>query len=141
MPADSQLLGIEIVEQFVDHLRTIRDPRLHVVRGCALQLERVLQSQQLPRPDVVVSGIPFSAMSRAQGANLMTAIHAVLPVGGTFVAYQVRKSVCDLAAKHFGPARQSLVLANFPPLRIFEWQKPETAARHGAQRVRAESGS
>lgn len=123
MPADARLLGIEIVEQFADSLRTIPDPRLQVVQGCAHELERLLRSQNLPRPDVVVSGIPFSAMSREKGAALVKQIHGILPVGGTFVTYQVRSRVRELADELFGPALQSAVVANVPPLRLFEWQK------------------
>lgn len=123
MRADAQLLGIEIVEQFADALRAIPDPRLHVVQGCALGLDRVLKSRRLPRPDVVISGIPFSAMPRVKGAALVRKIHALLPIGGTFVTYQVRARVRDFADELFGPARESVVLANFPPLRIFEWRK------------------
>jgi phospholipid N-methyltransferase len=129
MPEDAQLLAIEIVSQFAQILRRIPDPRLRVVQGCALELDRVLRSQRLPQPDVVVSGIPFSALSRAKGARLVRKIHAALPAGGTFVAYQVRNRVCDLAAELFGPPRRSLVLANIPPLQIFEWQKVESAVQ------------
>jgi phosphatidylethanolamine/phosphatidyl-N-methylethanolamine N-methyltransferase len=123
MPADSRLIGIEIVEQFAESLRTIPDQRLQVVHGRARDLEPVLRGQGLQRPDVIVSGIPFAAMSRGEGADLVKRIHAVLPAGGIFVAYQFRKRVSELAAECFGPPRESLVLGNFPPLRIYEWRK------------------
>jgi phosphatidylethanolamine/phosphatidyl-N-methylethanolamine N-methyltransferase len=126
MPADAQLLGIEIVEQFAEALRTIPDPRLHVVQGCAHELNRVLSTHRLPRPDVIVSGIPFSTMSREKGAALVKKIHAALPIGGTFVTYQFWTCVRDFADELFGPARESVVLANFPPLHLFEWQKGST---------------
>jgi len=126
MRRDSRLVGIEIVEQFAEALRTIPDPRLHIVQGCALGLDQLLRAHRLPRPDVVISGIPFSALSREEGAALVRTIHALLPTGGTFVTYQIRTRVRELANELFGPARESAVLANIPPLRVFEWQKSAT---------------
>jgi phospholipid N-methyltransferase len=122
MPLDSRLLGIEIVEKFADHLRTIPDRRLRVAQGCASNLSVLLQLHRLPAPDVVVSGIPFSAMSRDEGADLVRQVHATLSPGGAFVAYQVRKRVCELAAEVFGEPRHTAI-AGFPRMHVYEWRK------------------
>ena len=124
MPKDSVLLGIEIVEQFANEVRRIPDARLRVVQGSALDLDQLLRSQRLSQPDVIVSGIPFSTMSREAASSLVRTIHAVLAAASTFVAYQVHPRVCELATEAFGAPQQTLVMANVPPLRIFEWRKP-----------------
>jgi len=131
MPPDSGLLGIEIVEKFADHLRTIPDRRLRVVQGCASRLTMLLQLHRLPAPDVVVSGIPFSAMSRDDGADLMRQIHSVLSPGGMFVAYQVRKRVCELGDKIFGTPRHTVV-RGFPRMDVYEWRKAVALRRREA---------
>jgi phosphatidylethanolamine/phosphatidyl-N-methylethanolamine N-methyltransferase len=125
MPQNSRLLGIEIVEKFADHLRTIPDQRLRVAQACASNLTVLLQLHRLPAPDVVVSGIPFSAISRDEGADLMRQIHSALSPGGTFVAYQVRDRICELAAEVFGEPRHT-VIAGFPRMHVYEWRKALT---------------
>tara|TARA_R110002095_G_scaffold1984_6_gene8846 strand:+ start:2276 stop:2881 length:606 start_codon:yes stop_codon:yes gene_type:complete len=124
LPANARLLCIEVVSEFVNQLRQISDARLLVEEGSALNLEGLLKSNHLSAPDVIVSGVPFSVMTRAEGQALMESIHRVLAPGGTFMTYQFRNSVCELAAASFGtPLQRSFVLWNFPPLEIFVWEK------------------
>jgi phospholipid N-methyltransferase len=126
MQKHARILGIEIVPQFVEILREIPDLRLDVVLGTALEIDEVLKRHQFPTPDVIVSGIPFSTMTRSDGRALVNTIHALLAPGGTFVAYQLRDRILELAAGCFGPPQQAFVLWNLPPLRILQWRKANT---------------
>lgn len=124
LPDQSNLLCIEVVSEFVNHLQRLSDPRLLVEEGSALNLEAHLKSNRLSAPDVIVSGVPFSVMTPEEGRTLIETIHRVLPPGGTFVTYQFRSSVCALAQDCFGPPQgRSLVLWNLPPLEVYVWQK------------------
>jgi phosphatidylethanolamine/phosphatidyl-N-methylethanolamine N-methyltransferase len=117
------LLSIEINPQFCALLRRIRDNRLIVHYGCAQDLANALSLHGLPAPEAIVSGIPFSTMSRPAGSRILAAICAALAPAGRFVAYQVSTQVDDLARPLLGPARVEVELFNIPPMRLYQWQK------------------
>ncbi len=109
MPRTSQLLCIEIVPEFIDHLRQIRDPRLVVLHGNASDLRDILVERNLPMPNTVVSGIPFSNISQEEGQELVRTIHSVLAPQCTFLAYQFRDRISELANEVFGEPQTSFV--------------------------------
>lgn len=124
LPENSNLLCIEVVSEFVNQLQQMTDARLLVEEGSALDLEAILRSNHMSAPDVIVSGVPFSVMSPDEGRHLIQSIHRVLAPGGTFVTYQFRSSVCELAEDCFGaPQRRSFILWNLPPLELYLWKK------------------
>lgn len=123
MQPSSRLLGVELVPEFVDHLRRIPDRRFDVAAGSALQLQAHLTEHHMPPPDVIVSGIPFSTLPEGEGRQLVESIYSALTPGGQFIAYQLRDEVSTLAGQYFGSAETTLVLWNIPPLRIYRWTK------------------
>ncbi len=123
MPPDARLLIIEINPHFCALLRRIRDERLIVHSGNAQELQEILALHRLPAPEAVVSGIPFSTMSRTIGSRILDAISKSLVPGGRFVAYQVSSQVNNLSCPLFGPARVEVELFNIPPLRLYRWDK------------------
>jgi len=124
LSAQSKLLCIEVVNEFVEHLQQISDSRLIVEAESALNLETIVNRNYFPATDVIVSGVPFSVMSPEEGLSLMQSIHSTLRPGGAFVTYQFRSSVCELAEEYFGPPqKRSIVMWNLPPLEIFVWEK------------------
>lgn len=120
------LLVIEINSRFADWIRGVTDdPRLRVHAGDAGELRSILAEHGLPAPDVVLSGIPFSTMTRPQGRRIVEAIREALAPGGRFVAYQVRDRVGELGREVFGPERSSRrEHRNLPPMRVWRWDKP-----------------
>ena len=124
MPATSKLLAIEINPDFIPVLnRLTKDQRLIVHEGSATALQAILDQHELPAPDVVLSGIPFSTMPRALGRDILRSVHDVLEPGGCFVAYQVRDVVEGLGNEVFGHASKQTELLNVPPMRVYKWQK------------------
>lgn len=123
MSPGAKLLSIEINPLFCSLLGRIRDPRLSVHCGSALELREALSQYGLPAPDAVVSGIPFSTMDREVGARILGAISSALAPGGRFVAYQVSNQVDELSRPLLGPARVEVELLNIPPLRLYRWEK------------------
>lgn len=122
MPPDARLLAIELHPRFVRHLeRAIRDPRLLVHRGDAAELGEVLHAHGLSAADAVVSGIPFSHLTRREGRRILRAVRDNLMPGGRFVAYQLRRRVEQLADEVFGPGRVTTELRNLPPMRVSHW--------------------
>jgi phospholipid N-methyltransferase len=125
MRGDARLLGIEINPRFAALLRHWRDPRLLVHEGSAGEIPRILQKHELPAPEVILSGIPFSTMPRELGSAILRSVHRALAPGGLFVAYQVRDRVEILARAFFGRATAvQTELLNVPPMRVYCWQKP-----------------
>jgi len=127
LPPEATLLAIEINPRFARLLRQIPDPRLVVHEGSAAEIEDALRAHDLPSPDLVVSGIPFSTMPRRLGTAILRSAHESLAPGGRFVAYQVRDRVEALGRDVFGPAAVQRELLNVPPMRVYCWDKPVAA--------------
>ncbi|WP_339943040.1 class I SAM-dependent methyltransferase [Novipirellula rosea] len=126
MRPDARLLAIEKTDAFREALDEIADPRFTPQIGDATDLLALLEQHQFGRPDVIVSGVPFSAIPPAVAKDLVHAIHQVLKPGGEFIAYQVRSDVERFARPLFGPAETEFIPINIPPLTVFTWRKIES---------------
>jgi phosphatidylethanolamine/phosphatidyl-N-methylethanolamine N-methyltransferase len=130
MPEDARLLCVEINPRLCACLRRIQDDRLIAYSGNAEQIEEALSAFRLDTPDVVVSGIPLSALSRVSASRILKAISLALAPGGRFVTYQVSRRVQDLSRPFFPLAHVATVLFNVPPVQIYRWRKPVAAGTH-----------
>lgn len=129
LPRQSKLLVIEINPQFASLLKSESDPRLSVYCGSAENIGEALIDNDLPQPDVVVSGIPFSTMSRTLGKRIIRAVWENLSPGGRFIAYQFRDKVAMLGRELLGEPKVDVEFLNVPPMRFYRWDKP--AAKDG----------
>ena len=143
LPKKSKLLAIEINPQFASLLKSEPDPRLSVYCGSAENISEALAANSLPLPDVVVSGIPFSTMSRTLGRRIIRAVWDNLAPGGRFVAYQFRDKVAMLGRELLGDPRVDVEFLNVPPMRFYRWDKPPQAdnrtRRNGKKHPRGSS--
>jgi phospholipid N-methyltransferase len=122
MAPNAKLLAIEINPRFCDLLReTIDDPRLIVHEGSAADISDALAKNDLDKPDVVLSGIPFSTMPTELGLSILRSVKESLAPKGRFVAYQFRDVVHTLGKQIFGAASVQLELLNVPPMRVYRW--------------------
>ena len=124
LPPASKLLAIEITPEFIPILESHGDSRLIVHAGSAEHIREALAAHSLARPDVVISGIPFSTMPPDLGRRILTAVWSCLPPGGHFIAYQFRDKVALLGRPLLGKPETDFELRNVPPVRIFHWRKP-----------------
>lgn len=124
LPAGGRLLTIEINPTFSARLDAIDDPRLVNHCGSAADIEDILGQHGLGRPDVVVSGIPFSTLPQALGRSIIRSMWASLACGGRFVAYQFRSRVARLGRELIGDPDVSMEFRNAPPMRVYRWDKP-----------------
>lgn len=123
MRPDAKLVCIEIDQSFVEMVSKIDDPRLIVHRGSAEHVAEVCADHGLAKPDVILSGIPFSTMPPELGRLIVQRVHDALPPGGRFVAYQFRPHVATLSTPIFGQAeRDELEALNIPPMRVYRWR-------------------
>lgn len=123
MPQDAKLLSIEINPKFNTLVRKIEDSRLIAHLGSAIEIREILSGYGLDLPDAIVSGIPFSTMSRTDGSRIIRAVSSLLPPNGRFVAYQVNSQVATLCQPFMGSGQTSMEYLNIPPMRIFQWVK------------------
>jgi phospholipid N-methyltransferase len=134
MSPNARLLSIEINAHFYRLLKGIRDPRLIAHYGNACELQELLSRYGLDAADAIISGIPFSTMSRSAGTDILAAIASALSPKGRFVAYQVSNRIASLCEPALGTPQVELELFNIPPIRVFAWEKPDvyTDAAHAA---------
>ncbi len=123
MRPDARLLAVEKAAAFVDFLRTIDDHRCVIEHADACDLEAVMRRAAMNQADVIVSGIPFSNLDPAHALQVIDAVHSALVPGGTFLAYQVRDHVNELARCRFGDAEVTFVPWNLPPVHLYRWKK------------------
>ncbi len=123
MRPDARLVAIEINPRFVKLLQRDRDPRLSVHQGSAADIARILEREGLGQADVILSGIPFSTMTRRIGLEILRSVHDSLSEGGVFLAYQVRDRVGDLGRQLFGRGDVQTEMLNVPPMRVYRWIK------------------
>ncbi len=127
MAPDAKLLAIEINPAFVSLIeREIDDPRLIAHCGSATEIPQILAEHGLEKPDVILSGIPFSTMSEALGTDILRSVRDSLAPGGRFVAYQFRDRVHTLGVDVFGRASVQTELLNVPPMRVYRWDIDST---------------
>jgi phospholipid N-methyltransferase len=123
MPQHAKLLSIEINTHFHSLVSRIEDDRLIAHFGSATDLRQIMSQYNLDPPNAIVSGIPFSTMSRSVGSQILEAVSSLLPPNGRFVAYQVNSQVATLCRPFLGTERISTEFLNIPPMRIFQWVK------------------
>ncbi|MEM7015517.1 MAG: methyltransferase domain-containing protein [Verrucomicrobiota bacterium] len=125
MSPDARLLAIEINPKMADEVRNnVDDPRLIVHVGDAAKIGEALALHNLEGPQAVVSGIPFSCIPEDIGSAIQKSICECLSPGGRFVAYQLRDHVAKIGSTVFGDPKICWEWANFPPMRIFRFDKP-----------------
>ncbi|MBN1546871.1 MAG: hypothetical protein JW902_09445 [Syntrophaceae bacterium] len=123
MRQSATLLSIEINPNFHNMVRNIGDERLIAHLGSACELKGILAMYGLEAPEAVISGIPFSTMSREIGCQVIEAVSSMLAANGRFVAYQVSDRVATLCRPYLGSEQVDLEFINIPPMRVFQWQK------------------
>lgn len=83
LPANGKIIAIELNPDLFAELQKIRDPRLEIWHGDVLEL-----SASLPKSDIIISGIPFSLISREESEKIIRQTADALNKGGLFIVYQ-----------------------------------------------------
>jgi phosphatidylethanolamine/phosphatidyl-N-methylethanolamine N-methyltransferase len=125
MPQRAKLLSIEINPHLYASVSKISDDRLIAHLGNACELKKILFMYDMGRPEVVISGIPFSTMNHSTGSQVIEAVSSLLSPNGRFVAYQVSKRVASLCRPFLGTGQMEVELLNIPPIRIYQWAKSD----------------
>ncbi|MBD3318970.1 methyltransferase domain-containing protein [Candidatus Woesearchaeota archaeon] len=84
MRPDARLFSIELNPDFVKKLRQIKDPRLTIIEGNALDLPGLVKNR---RVDYVISGLPLGGMNKLTVATILQGVRKVLGKG-KYVQFQ-----------------------------------------------------
>jgi phospholipid N-methyltransferase len=120
MRPDSNLIVIEMNEDFVNYLRTtFHDPRLHVVHGSAADVCAILKRFGMDGADAVISGIPFTVMPQQVRSKILRDSRRCLREGGKFIVFQFTRAVLPHLRSEFSDVRVGFEPLNILPARLF----------------------
>jgi len=133
MTENSKLIAIEKNSDFCKVLqRSIQDPRLLLFEDSAENVLEILKSCNGAgdlKADCIISGIPFSLLSRRRKMALLKNTHAALKKGGKFLAYQAFFQFHDILKvpleELFGDVQAQYYMFSLPPLLILEAVKKD----------------
>ena len=133
MTENSKLIAIEKNSDFCRVLqRSIQDPRLVLFEDSAENVLEILKSCNGAgdlKADCIISGIPFSLLSRRRKMALLKNTHAALKKGGKFLAYQAFFQFPDILKvpleELFGDVQAQYYMFSLPPLLILEAVKKD----------------
>lgn len=117
---DGQLLTLDTEEHFIAALREhLPDPRLIAVRGSAAQIARHVAALGWSGADVILSGIPYTAMPHDLRDTILQSSARALAPGGVFNAYQYSPYILPLLRRIYGSVETHWVARNIPPAFFF----------------------
>ncbi len=127
---EARLTAVEINPRFADALRQ-RFPQVDVVTGSAEHLEP-------DGVDVVVSGLPWTAMTAARQQRILDAVVAALAPAGRFTTFAYAHAAWTPPARRFAASlrsrfavveRTSVVWGNLPPAFVYRAALPVAVGR------------
>lgn len=133
MNENSKLIAIEKNSDFCKVLqKSIQDPRLVLCEDSAENVLDILKSCNGTgdlKADCIISGIPFSLLSKKRKMAILKNTHAALKKGGQFLAYQAFFQFPDILKipleELFGDVQAQYYMFSLPPLLILEAIKKE----------------
>lgn len=121
---DAALIAIELNLDFVHFLRdSLPDPRLRVLHGSAADVRHLLLPMELRQADCILSGIPYTVLSREMRRHIFLETRQVLSRDGLFVVYQYTRAVLPDLRKTFPSVDLDFEPLNILPARLFRCRK------------------
>lgn len=120
MTPGSRLLAFETNAQLAAKLGRRKDPRLMVSNQSATEVVTAIEQHDLPRPNYVISGIPFSFLDVQSRKQLVMNTNNLLLPGGRFLVYQVSWLMKETLGQVFGNCSTASYLRNLPPVFLMD---------------------
>jgi len=121
---EGQLIAIELNLDFVEFLQdSLSDPRFRILHGSAADVRSLLLPMQLAHADCILSGIPYTVLSRETRLHIFLETRHVLSRDGIFVVYQYTRAVLPDLRHTFPSVDVDFELLNILPARLFRCRK------------------
>jgi phospholipid N-methyltransferase len=120
MPPDARLVVVEKNEDFVRYLKSaFVDSRLYVVHGSAEDVQEELSKLKMDGADYIISGVPYTPMSKSLRARITQEACAALNPGGTVLFYQFTRTALPYLRSCFTQVNRGFEPRNIPPAYLF----------------------
>jgi len=121
----SSLIACEKNKKMAEFLKNeIHDPRLLVIEGDAISMQKVITSLGHHKADCVVSGIPLGTLKKYEQDMLLLTIKELLKNDGVYVQFQYFLSTFLNIKRYFKSVKiKKYVLRNLPPAFVYKCQK------------------
>src|SRR4051812_34875723 len=114
---DARLLAFELDAALAERLAAdVTDPRVQVITDSAANLDAYLDGR---RPEVIVSGLPFTSLPRSAREEILDAARSALADDGVMLVLQYSPFMQRELERRFGSVRRKLSLPNVPPAVLF----------------------
>ena len=127
----AKLAAVELDEALANGIER-RFKNVTVFRGCASQLDTMLNSRARPKADVVISGLPFAIFPEELQEKILRGIVRSLVPGGTFATFAYLQGVILPAGVRFRRKLENtfpevttsqIVWNNMPPAFVYRCRK------------------
>lgn len=125
--SSARFAAVELDPQFAAGIRK-KYPEILLFQGCASQLDTMLESQNLPHPEIIISGLPFAIFPDELQEKILTGAVRALSPGGVFCTFAYIQGTVLPAGirfrrkleKHFAQVEITPVIwKNIPPAIIY----------------------
>lgn len=120
MRPDTQLICLEVNNDFIAELNDLDDPRLHVYNACASSIRSILDELGIDQVDHVVSSLPLALLENAMVQNILRVVGLNLRDGGKFLQYQYSLKNYSDVKPLFSNVKLKFTLRNMPPAFVYE---------------------
>lgn len=115
----SEIIAIETNRDFAEALRGLDDDRLSVVNRSAEDVREIVQSKNWNNADYIISGIPFSFLTKETKHRILKDSATLLADNGCFLGYQTSAHLKPFLAEYFTRVDTEMEYLNIPPMCIY----------------------
>lgn len=129
-PADSQYVGVEINNDFVEHLQEAY-PEATIHHGAAEDLQEILAAAEQDSCDRIISGLPWAAFHPDRQMNLLETLHDALSSDGRFLTFSYTpfhhlprgRTFRSALGDTFSTVHKTDTVFNLPPAFVYVCEK------------------
>ena len=127
----AHLAAVELDSHMADNIEQ-RFSNITVFRGCASELDNMLNSRKFQQPEIVISGLPFAIFPDELQDKILNGVVRSLAPGGTFATFAYLQGVILPAGLRFRRklaslfpqvATSQIVWKNMPPAFVYRCRK------------------